>query len=52
MILEGLVIMNRKGFIIILIGILATLKNRIVSFLFKKRRISEKEIQMDEKLLG
>lgn len=44
--------MNRRGFIIILIGIFVTLKNRMVSFFFKKRPISEKEIQMDEDLLG
>jgi len=44
--------MNRRRFIVILIGILATLKNHLVSFFFKNNTIKEKEIQMDEELLG
>ncbi len=44
--------MNRRSFLVILIGILATLKNRITSFFFRNRTISEKEIQTDEELLG
>lgn len=44
--------MNRRNFIIILIGILIGLKNRIVSLFLRYATISEKEIQMDEDLLG
>lgn len=44
--------MNRRNFIIILIGILIGLKNRIVSLFLRDATTSEKEIQMDEDLLG
>jgi len=44
--------MNRRNFIIILIGILIGLKNRIVSLFLRGATISEKEIKMDEDLLG
>lgn len=44
--------MNRRNFIIIIIGILIGLKNRIVSLFLRDANTSEKEIQMDEDLLG
>ena len=44
--------MNRRNFIVVLIGILIGLKNRIVSLFLRDRTLPEKEIQMDEDLLG
>lgn len=44
--------MNRRHFIIILIGIIFGIKNRTKSFIFRNRHIPESELKMDRDLPG
>lgn len=44
--------MNRRNFIVILIGILIGFKNRLTSLIKRSGKIPEEELQIDEDLLG